>query len=278
MKKYITILILFSIQITNANWLTSYEDAQKMALTTNKFIIIDFWATWCAPCLEMDKNIWNDDQLEETLQGFVKLKIDIDINRELASKYGVNGVPNILIIDANGKVIHNFLGYQNVQNLKSEIEKFNLSTEFLSTDLLNYYKTKNFSTTIKITQKYYDYSLLVDPNVKKKILNTSREYLNDYKITLDKKDKDFIKQKQKLDLYKLYDLAYNFEFNKLNKKISEFKIEEIDPINEFTYWFLKYLAVKGTSKTTTEIEENLKNKDLGNVINKVDQLYSFCKK
>lgn len=278
MKKYIILLILFSFQISHASWLTSYEDAQKMALTTNRFIIIDFWATWCAPCLEMDKNVWNDDQLEETLQGFVKLKIDIDANRELASKYGVNGIPNILIIDANGKVVHNVLGYQNVQNLKSEIEKLNLSTEFLSTDLMNYYKAKNFGTTIKIAQKYYDYSLLVDPNVKKKIVNTSRAYLNDYKITLDKKDKDFAKQKQKLDLYKLYDMAYNFEFNKLNKKISEFKIDEIDPINEYSYWFLKYLAVKGTSKTTTEIEENLRNKDLGSVIKKADQLYSFYKK
>lgn len=277
MKKNI-ILFLFFFQISHATWLTSYEDAQKMALTTNRFIIIDFWATWCTPCLEMDKNIWNSNQLEETLQGFIKLKINIDENRDLANKYGISGIPNILITDANGKVIHNILGYKNVQNLKSEIEKFNLSTEFLSTDLINYYKVQNFSTTIKITQKYYDFSLLVDKRIKKKNLNVCREYLNDYKITLNKKDQDYYKKNQKLELYKLYELAYSFEFNKLNKKISEFKIEEIDPINEYMYWFLKYLALKGTSETTAEIEENLKNKDLKSVINKGNELYSFYKK
>ncbi|SFC55011.1 thioredoxin family protein [Flavobacterium phragmitis] len=274
MKKYIA-LIVFTFQISHANWLTSYEDAQKMALTTNRFIIIDFWATWCGPCLEMEKNVWNNEQLQETLQGFVKLKIDIDSNRELATKYGINGIPNILIIDANGKVIHNILGYQNTSNLKSEIEKFNLSTEFLSVDLINYFKAKNFSTTIKITQKYYDFSLLIDKNIKKKVFNICREYLNDYKITLDKKEIDYLKKSQKIELYKLYELAYNFEFNKLNKKISEFKTEEIDPINEYSYWFLKYLAVKGTSKTASDIEETLKNKGLESVINKGNELYSF---
>lgn len=278
MKKYIILLILFSIQISHANWLTSYEDAQKMALTTNRFIIVDFWATWCNPCIEMDKNVWNDEQLEEILQGFVKLKIDIDANRELASRYGINGIPNILIIDANGKVIHNILGYQNISNLKSEIEKFNLSTEFLSADLVNYFKAKNFSTTIKLTQKYYDFSLLIDKNIKKKTFNVCKEYLNDYKAILDKKEIDYSKKNQKIELYKLYELAYNFEFNKLNKKISEFKAEEIDPINEYSYWFLKYLAVKGTSKTTSDIEEILKNKGLESVINKGNDLYFFYTK
>ncbi|AWK03639.1 hypothetical protein HYN56_05140 [Flavobacterium crocinum] len=278
MKKYIILLILFSIQITQANWLTSYEDAQKMALTTNRFIIVDFWATWCGPCLEMEKNIWNNEQLQETLQGFVKLKIDIDSNKELAAKYGINSIPNILIIDANGKVIHNILGYQNISNLKSEIEKFNLSTEFLSVDLINYFKAKNFSTTIKLTQKYYDFSLLVDRNIKKKTFNVCKEYLNDYKATLDKKDIDYQKKNQKIELYKLYEFAYNFEFNKLNKKIIEFKTEEIDPINEYSYWFLKYLAEKVTSKTTSDIEEILKNKGLESVINKGNELYSFYTK
>lgn len=275
MKKYIIILILLSFQITNANWLTSFEDAQKTALATNRFIIVDFWATWCGPCLEMEKTVWNNNQLEETLEGFVKLKIDIDENRELATKYGISSIPYILIIDANGKVIQNILGFQNIQNLKSEIEKFNLSTEFLSTDLINYFKAKNFSTTIKITQKYYDFSLLIDRNVKKKTLNVCKDYLNDCKMTLDKKEIDYPKKNQKIELYKLYDLAYNFEFNKLNKKISEFKTEEIDPINEYSYWFLKYLAIKGTSKTTFEIEETLKNKGLEGVINKGNEVFSF---
>ncbi|CAI2766027.1 protein of unknown function [Flavobacterium collinsii] len=216
--------------------------------------------------------------MQETLQGFVKLKIDIDTNRELANKYSVNGVPNILIIDANGKVVHNILGYQNIQNLKSEIEKFNLSTEFMSADLINYFKAKNFSTTIKITQKYYDFSLLIDKNIKKKTFNVCREYLNDYKVTLDKKEIDYSKKNQKIELYKLYELAYNFEFNKLNKKNLEFKAEEIDPINEYSYWFLKYLAVKGTSKTTSDIEEILKNKGLESVINKGNYLYFFYTK
>lgn len=278
MKKIIIITLLFISQISQATWLTSYEDAQKIALFTNKFIIVDFWATWCGPCLEMDKNVWNEPQIQEIMQGFINLKIDIDTNRDIANKYGINGVPNIMILDANGKIIHSFLGYHTAQELKNQIEKFNLSTEFLSADLLNYYKSKNYSTSIKIIQKYYDYSLLIDKKIRNNILKVSDDYLNETKNTLDKNDKDYTKKKQKLDLYKLYDLAYTFNFKKLDKKLLEIKSEDIDPINEYSYWFLKYLAIKGTNKLTIELEEKLKNLGLESVINKSNQLYSFYQK
>jgi thiol-disulfide isomerase/thioredoxin len=275
MKKIILIAILFITQTSQATWLTSFEDAQKMALATNKFIIVDFWATWCKPCLEMDKNVWNDPQIQEIMQGFVNLKIDIDTNKDLANRYFITGVPNIMIIDANGKIVHSFIGSRDVQNLKSEIEKFNLSTEFLSTDLLNFYNTKNFNTAIKTSLKYFDYSILINKTIKNNLLKTSNNYLTEAKALLYKKDKDYAKKKQKLDLYSLYDLAYTFNFIKLSKKLEGIKPEEIDLINEYSYWFLKYLATKGTDKSTTELEQKIKDLGLESVINKSNQLFSF---
>jgi thioredoxin-like negative regulator of GroEL len=278
MKKYILIAFLFISQISQAEWLTSLEDAQKLALVSNKFIVIDFWASWCRPCREMDLKSWNNPQVTEELEGYVKLKLDMDSNKRIASKYGVSSIPVMMILDANGKVVYQFSGYHDASNLKYELEKFNLSTEFLNVDLINFYKSQNFNTAVRMALKYYEYSLFADQNIKDKIITVTDEYLKDAKKTLDQKDVLFTQKKQKLELINLYALAYNFNFQKLKAKISEIKPEKIDEANQYNYWFLKYISLKGTNENTAEIEELLKSKDLEIVITKGNQLYAFYEK
>lgn len=278
MKKYILITFLFISQLSQAEWLTSLEDAQQLAIASNKFIVVDFWASWCRPCREMDLKSWNSPQVTDELEGYVKLKLDMDSNKQIASKYGVSSIPVMMILDANGKVVYQFSGYHDASSLKYELEKFNLSTEFLNADLINFYKSQNFNTAVRMALKYYEYSLFADQNIKDKIINLTSEYLSDAKKTLDQKDEMFKQKKQKLELINLYTLVYNFNFIKLKTKISNIQPEQIDETNQYNYWFLKYLAVKGTNQNTTEIEEFLKNKDLEIVITKGNQLYAFYEK
>ena len=65
-----------------------------------KPVLIDFYADWCGPCKMMSPVL---KQVKDNLKDRVSIiKIDVDKNQELASKYQVRGVPT-LILFKNGK-------------------------------------------------------------------------------------------------------------------------------------------------------------------------------
>ena len=72
-------------------------------------VIIDFWAEWCGPCRMLSPIL---DQLSEEMEGKVKIvKMNIDENPETPSKFGVRGIPTMLLFK-EGKQIATKVGVQ----------------------------------------------------------------------------------------------------------------------------------------------------------------------
>ena len=70
-------------------------------------VIVDFWAPWCGPCKQLGPSI---EKIVTEAAGSVKLvKINIDENPQVPSKYGVRGIPTLLIFQ-NGQVIAQKVG------------------------------------------------------------------------------------------------------------------------------------------------------------------------
>lgn len=259
MKKLLSLSLLLIIQFTNANWVTSFDDAQKLALSSNKFMIVDFWATWCGPCKKMDNDSWSNAEVNKLLESYIQVKIDIDQETALANRYGIQSIPNMFIMDGNGKVVYSFMGYHDAKQLQKELEKFAFSTEFLTNDLINYFKAKNYNTSTRVFMKYLDYSLLVDSEAKDRMIAMAGEYLDDAKKDLTKKDENYAAKKQKLDLLSLFVLAYQKKFDKISKKLGDFNESEIAEGNKNFYNFLKYFSSKGLNDANfTTLENNLK--------------------
>ena len=104
--------------------------AKTIALTDAQFkaevldsttpVLVDFWATWCAPCIAMEPTL---DELATTHEGKLKVvKINIEQNQVSAQSFGVRSLPNFLIFQG-GKVVGQIAGAVSKQKLAEAVQK-----------------------------------------------------------------------------------------------------------------------------------------------------------
>jgi thiol:disulfide interchange protein DsbD len=110
---------------TNTNsiqWGNDLNQAMEEAKKSNKTIFIDFYADWCSYCGEMDEEAFTDPQVIGKLtQNYVLLKVDVDENPDLSSKYKAYSLPTMVIVDSSGNEIKRIIGYQTPEQLLSQI-------------------------------------------------------------------------------------------------------------------------------------------------------------
>jgi thioredoxin 1 len=88
--------------------------------TKNKVVLVDFWASWCAPC-RMMAPVLNDVASELKGNSHVG-KVDIQQYQSLATKFKVRNIPT-LILFKNGAEINRFVGIKSKDFLLKEIAK-----------------------------------------------------------------------------------------------------------------------------------------------------------
>lgn len=70
-------------------------------------VVVDFWAEWCGPCKQIGPAL---EEIAEEMKGKVKIaKVNIDDNPNAPSRYGVRGIPTLLVFK-NGEVVSNKVG------------------------------------------------------------------------------------------------------------------------------------------------------------------------
>jgi thiol:disulfide interchange protein len=92
----------------------TYQQVLAMAKASHKKVFVDAFADWCAPCKELRKTTFKN---AKTAAYFNKHYVNFSINVEkgegvdLAKTWQIEGLPTLLIVDENGKVLANHTGY-----------------------------------------------------------------------------------------------------------------------------------------------------------------------
>ena len=101
-----------AIEFTDGNF-------QDMALSSDKPVLVDFWAVWCAPCRAIAPMV---EQIAEDYDGRVVVgKLDVDSNRATALNYGIQSIPTLLLIK-DGQVADKIVGNTDKSNIASRLD------------------------------------------------------------------------------------------------------------------------------------------------------------
>ncbi|MFN0102515.1 MAG: thioredoxin TrxA [Bryobacteraceae bacterium] len=88
-------------------------------LQSDKPVLVDFWAEWCGPCRMMSPTI---DALADDYAGRVTIgKLDVDENGGAAMRYGVRGIPTLLLFKG-GQVVAQKVGAVSKTDLQQLID------------------------------------------------------------------------------------------------------------------------------------------------------------
>jgi thioredoxin 1 len=82
---------------------------EATVLKSNKAVVVDFWAEWCGPCKALGP-VLEEISTEVGEQAEI-VKVNVDSNNALASKYGIRGIPT-LIFFKDGQVKSTLVGLQ----------------------------------------------------------------------------------------------------------------------------------------------------------------------
>lgn len=102
-----------ALEFTDANF-------QELAISSDKPVVVDFWAEWCGPCRMVGPIV---EELAKDYEGKAIIgKVDVDNNNEISAKYGIRNIPTILFIK-NGEVVDKQVGAVQKSVLAEKLDK-----------------------------------------------------------------------------------------------------------------------------------------------------------
>ncbi len=92
---------------------------ESEVMESESAVLVDFWAPWCMPCRMLGPTI---DELATDYAGKAKIvKVNVDENQPLAAKYGVQGIPTLVIFKA-GEAVDRIIGAHPKEDIAKKLD------------------------------------------------------------------------------------------------------------------------------------------------------------
>lgn len=116
--------------VGRVDWMYDEPAAIARAKAEGKHVLVDFYADWCTACVELDKHTFTDRNVRRVMsEKFIALKVDgtedTDEVIALHKKYGVVGMPLLIVLDGEGRRLEEprILGFLSPDKFLAELAK-----------------------------------------------------------------------------------------------------------------------------------------------------------
>ncbi len=101
------------------------EDFEQVVIqgSTQRYVVVDFWAPWCSPCKQLKPLL---EKLAPEY-GFLLAKVNTEEHQEIATQYGVRGIPDVRVYK-DGQIVTQFSGAKTENELRELLGQFMLSS------------------------------------------------------------------------------------------------------------------------------------------------------
>lgn len=126
-----------NLQKPTLEWTPYSEEVLAEAQAAERPVLMDFYADWCIPCLELDRVTFTDERVIEATEGFTRVKVDLTRYdspeaEALRERFDVAGVPTLVFLGKNGEEIRSarvvgFMGpdpfLERVEKVKKQVQE-----------------------------------------------------------------------------------------------------------------------------------------------------------